>query len=199
MASFSRLLVIWIPAIGSLYSWLLIYYFLITFIEKLIKKEYKDFISKPFLVTFVLYFFVLLALILNFSTPGLKKLASFSILIFLIPVFCVDRTSEKNAFLMSFAGRVSAILGTHTHVQTADEKIYKGTAFITDVGMCGDYNSIIGMSVASALPRLTGTQQRLQPAEGPGTLCATFAELDDMGRCISIVPVRIGPHLINTP
>ena len=79
------------------------------------------------------------------------------------------------------------------------ERDNTGTGFQTDVGMCGDYNSVIGMSVASALPRFTGAQQRLEPAEGAGTFCAVVADIDDKtGKCLDIFPVRIGAHLQNT-
>ncbi|HIU44745.1 MAG TPA: YmdB family metallophosphoesterase [Candidatus Enteromonas pullicola] len=65
-----------------------------------------------------------------------------------------ESTSEKELFLHCFASRVSAIIGTHTHVQTHDATIYKGTAFMADAGMCGEHNSIIGVSVESAMNKI---------------------------------------------
>jgi metallophosphoesterase (TIGR00282 family) len=80
-----------------------------------------------------------------------------------------ETTSEKNAFLLTFAGKVSAILGTHTHVQTADEKIYKNTAYITDVGMTGANLGVIGAKPETILDMFMGKSDRfkLEPATGP--------------------------------
>ena len=117
----------------------------------------------------------------------------------LIVDFHAEATAEKVGMGYFLDGRAGLVLGTHTHTPTADARILpNGTGFQADIGMCGDYNSIIGMSVASALPRFSGVQQRLTPAEGKGTFCATFAELDDRtGHCLSIRPIIIGPHLMN--
>ncbi len=82
--------------------------------------------------------------------------------------FHAEATSEKVAMGYYLDGRVSAVLGTHTHIQTADEKILpNSTAYITDVGMTGPYTSIIGMDKDLVLPKfLTGFSQRFEPAEG---------------------------------
>lgn len=107
--------------------------------------------------------------------------------------FHAEATSEKSAFGWHCAGRVSAVVGTHTHVQTADERILPGgTAFITDVGMCGPENSVIGMEVEAALERFrTQRPRRLQVAEGAATLCGVMVELDPAtGRALSITRVR---------
>ena len=82
--------------------------------------------------------------------------------------FHAETTSEKNAFLIAFAGKVSAIIGTHTHVQTADEKIYKNTAFITDAGMCGAKESIIGAKPDEIVSMFKGQSSHfhLEPAKG---------------------------------
>ena len=111
-----------------------------------------------------------------------------------------EASAEKIGMGYFLDGRASLVLGTHTHIPTSDTRILpQGTGLQTDVGMCGDYDSIIGMSVASALPRFQGVQQRLSPAEGEGTFCAVWAMVDDKtGRCQSIRPIRLGPHLINT-
>ena len=64
-----------------------------------------------------------------------------------------EATSEKKAFFYDFAGKVTAVLGSHTHTQTADEQVYNGTAFITDMGMCGVYESILGDDKDSVINR----------------------------------------------
>ena len=117
----------------------------------------------------------------------------------LIVDFHAEATAEKVGMGYFLDGCAGLVLGTHTHTPTADARILpKGTGFQADVGMCGDYNSVIGMSVASALPRFSGVQQRLIPAEGQGTFCGTFAEIDEKtGLCLSIRPIIIGPHLMN--
>ena len=117
----------------------------------------------------------------------------------LIVDFHAEATAEKVGMGYLLDGRAALVLGTHTHTPTADARILPaGTGFQTDVGMCGDYDSVIGMSVASALPRFSGVQQRLTPAEGEGTFCGTFAEIDDKtGKCLLIRPIIIGPNLIN--
>ena len=112
-----------------------------------------------------------------------------------------EATSEKMAMGFLSDGRASLVAGTHTHIPTADAMILpKGTGYITDIGMCGDYWSIIGMTTDTVLPRFTGQQtERMEPAESQGTLCAVFIETDDTtGLCKDIYPVRIGAHLINT-
>jgi metallophosphoesterase (TIGR00282 family) len=92
-----------------------------------------------------------------------------------------ETTSEKNAFLLTFASKVSAILGTHTHVQTADEKIYKNTAYITDVGMTGPNLGVIGAKPNTILDMFMGKADRfkLEPATGPYQLNAIVISFDD--------------------
>jgi len=112
-----------------------------------------------------------------------------------------EATSEKMAMGFLSDGKASLVAGTHTHIPTADAMILpKGTGYITDIGMCGDYYSIIGMTVDSALPRFMGQPPvRLNPAEENGTVCAVYIETDDKtGLCQKIYPVRRGAHLINT-
>jgi 2',3'-cyclic-nucleotide 2'-phosphodiesterase len=100
-----------------------------------------------------------------------------------------EATSEKVAMGWYLAGRVSAVIGTHTHVQTADEVILPGgTAFISDVGMCGPWKSVIGMATELSLERFT-TQMpvRLEVAKGPTILSAVLVEVDDRtGRATAI-------------
>ena len=93
-----------------------------------------------------------------------------------------EATSEKISFAHYFDGQVSAVLGTHTHVPTADECVLKkGTAFQTDVGMCGDYASVLGFEEEAPIARLIRKypSDRLIPSKGEGTLCATLVEINE--------------------
>jgi metallophosphoesterase (TIGR00282 family) len=107
-----------------------------------------------------------------------------------------EATSEKQAYACSFDGQVSAVIGTHTHVPTADHRILPGgTAYQTDAGMCGDYDSVIGMGKEIAAARfwrkLPG--ERLAPAEGEASLCGLLIETDDVtGLARSVRPLRQG-------
>ncbi len=95
-------------------------------------------------------------------------------------------------------GRVSLGVGTHSHVPTADAQILPGgTAYQTDAGMCGDYNSVIGMDKDEPLNRFVTRipSGRFQPALGPATLCGVFVETDTSGIAQRIEPVRIGGRL----
>lgn len=118
----------------------------------------------------------------------------------LIVDFHAEATAEKVGMGYFLDGQASLVVGTHTHMPTADWRILpKGTGFQTDVGMCGDYNSIIGMTTESALPRFTGTVGRLSPAEKEGTFCALVADIDEKtGVCRRVCPVRLGANLENT-
>ena len=110
-----------------------------------------------------------------------------------------EATSEKMAMGHHCDGRASLVVGSHTHVPTADHQILSGgTAFQSDAGMCGDYDSVIGMkkenSIERFLTQLPGS--RYQPAEGAGTLCGVFVETDDAtGLAKRINPVRMGGRL----
>jgi len=98
-----------------------------------------------------------------------------------------EATSEKVALSNYFAGRVSAILGTHTHVQTADEKIISDTACISDVGMCGPSDSVIGVDKDQSIKRfLTAMPITFEVAEGPAQINAVIVEIDDEGKAKSI-------------
>lgn len=107
-----------------------------------------------------------------------------------------EASSEKQAMGHILDGRVSAVVGTHTHVPTSDHQVLPcGTAYVTDLGMTGDYNSVIGMKKKAAISRfLTKMPQgRLQPAEGIATFCGAYIETDDLsGVARSIEPVRLG-------
>ncbi|MBD3314615.1 MAG: TIGR00282 family metallophosphoesterase [Chitinivibrionales bacterium] len=107
--------------------------------------------------------------------------------------FHAEATSEKAAFAYYVDGRASAVLGTHTHVQTADERILPGgTAFISDVGMTGPENSIIGMKPSAVIRRfLLQTFARFEPSnEGP-LLCAVVVEIDNRsGKALGIERIQ---------
>ena len=105
-----------------------------------------------------------------------------------------EATSEKQGVAQHLAGRVSLIYGTHSHVPTADERILGGrTGFITDVGMTGPYDSVIGIRKEAAIKRLmTGEKKNFQPASRDRWLCAVVADMDeDDGRCVSIQRLRL--------
>jgi len=113
-----------------------------------------------------------------------------------------EATSEKMALGHLADGRVSAVIGTHTHVPTADAWILPGgTAYITDVGMTGDYDSVIGMEKSISLQRFRShvPAQRNVPALGEATLCAVFLETDDRtGLARRFEPLRLGGRLSGT-
>ena len=103
--------------------------------------------------------------------------------------FHAEATSEKVAMGWHLDGKVTAMVGTHTHVQTADERILpKGTAYLTDVGMTGPHDSIIGVEIAAALGRfLTALPQKFETATGNPRLNAVVVEADEKtGRATSI-------------
>lgn len=110
-----------------------------------------------------------------------------------------EATSEKMAIGHFCDGRATLVVGSHTHVPTADHAILPGgTAYQSDAGMCGDYDSVIGMKKDGAVGKLVRKipGERLQPAEGPATVCGVFVESDDRsGLATRIEPVRIGGRL----
>lgn len=110
-----------------------------------------------------------------------------------------EATSEKYAIGHLCDGRASLVVGTHTHVPTADGHILAhGTAYQTDAGMCGDYDSVIGMEKEGSLARFMQRvpRPRLGPAEGEATLCGVLVETDDRtGLAKRIAPVRLGGRL----
>ena len=112
--------------------------------------------------------------------------------------FHAEATSEKAAMAWHCDGRVSAVIGTHTHVQTADERVLPaGTAFLTDAGMCGPENSVIGMDVEIVLSRFrTQLPHRKRVAEGGHCLlCGVVVDVDESsGRARSIKRVRRVDH-----
>jgi len=113
-----------------------------------------------------------------------------------------EATSEKMAMGHFCDGRASLVVGTHSHVPTADAQIFPGgTGYQTDAGMCGDYNSVIGMEKDEPLNRFLSKipSGRFQPAMGEATLCGVFVETDaKSGLAVRIEPVRYGGRLKET-
>ncbi len=118
-----------------------------------------------------------------------------------IDIHC-EATSEKMGVGHFCDGRASVVVGTHTHVPTADVQILPGgTAFQSDAGMCGDYNSVIGMDKAEPLRRfITGMPKgRFEPALGDATLCGLLVQTDDQtGKATSVEMFRHGGRLAQT-
>ena len=110
-----------------------------------------------------------------------------------------EATSEKQAMGFFVDGRASLVVGTHTHVPTADHRILPGkTAFMSDVGMTGDFNSVIGMGKDEPLNRFTRKipTAKFEPANGPATLCGIAVETDDKtGLATKVGAVRLGGML----
>lgn len=116
--------------------------------------------------------------------------------------FHAEATSEKQAAGWFVDGRASLVVGTHTHVPTADHRILPGgTAYMSDAGMCGDYESILGMERDEPLQRFLRkySTSRMTAASGPGTLSGVAVDIsDDTGLALAIAPLRIGPGLAET-
>jgi hypothetical protein len=111
-----------------------------------------------------------------------------------------EATSEKMAFGHYFDGRVTAVVGTHTHMPTNDGQIFPaGTGFQSDAGMSGDYDSVIGVRKDISVHRFVKKtpSERMVPADGEATLCGTMIETNARGQCVRIEPVIVGPRLRN--
>jgi 2',3'-cyclic-nucleotide 2'-phosphodiesterase len=110
-----------------------------------------------------------------------------------------EASSEKMAMGHFVDGRASLLVGTHTHTPTADHQILPGgTAYLTDAGMCGDYDSVIGMDKAEPLQRFLHKLpiEKFKPAEGAATVCGVAVETDDKtGLAMKIAPIRVGGRL----
>lgn len=110
-----------------------------------------------------------------------------------------EATSEKNALGVYCDGRASLVVGTHTHIPTADHRILpSGTAYQTDAGMCGDYDSVIGMQKDEPVNRFVTQMRsgRFQAASGEATICGLFVETDDRtGLAVRCEPIRVGGQL----
>ena len=113
-----------------------------------------------------------------------------------------EATSEKMAMGHFCDGRASLVIGTHSHVPTADAQVLpQGTAYQTDAGACADYDSVIGMEKTEPLLRFTRKlgQGRMNPAQGPATVCGVLVETNDAtGLAVRIEPVRVGGRLKQT-
>lgn len=116
--------------------------------------------------------------------------------------FHAEATSEKEAMGHFVDGRATAVIGTHTHVPTADEQVLNGgTAYISDAGMCGDFDSVLGMEKEEPINRfLTRISScRFAPMKGEGTICGVGIDVDDQsGLARAIAPVRLGGRLSQT-
>ena len=110
-----------------------------------------------------------------------------------------EASSEKTAMGHFCDGRASLVVGTHTHIPTADARILpKGTAYQTDAGMCGDYNSVIGMNKDEPVERFVTQMrgQRFRPAKGEASICGVFVDIEEStGLATRCCPMRIGGHL----
>lgn len=109
-----------------------------------------------------------------------------------------EASSEKMAMGHYLDGRVSVVVGTHTHIPTADVQIFNGgTAYQTDAGMTGDYDSVIGVKKEVPIHRFTRKTptDRMSPAEGEATLCGLFVQLDNQGLAKKAGAVRVGGRL----
>lgn len=107
--------------------------------------------------------------------------------------FHAEATSEKEAMGYFLNGKVSAVFGTHTHVQTADEQILdKGTGYITDLGMTGAFDSILGMDKQIILDRfVNGMQHKFELAQGKGQFNGCIFDIDENGKCTNIERLNI--------
>jgi metallophosphoesterase (TIGR00282 family) len=107
-----------------------------------------------------------------------------------------ETTAEKRMFAEYFKDKARAVVGTHTHVQTADEDILKGCAFITDVGMCGAYDSVIGRDVEETIAAsIRKEKTRYTIAEGPAIFCAVVIDFDEIEKIpVSIQRIQIRPE-----
>ena len=107
-----------------------------------------------------------------------------------------EATSEKLAFAYQFKNECSAVIGTHTHVQTADEQLIDGCAFISDVGMCGSFKSIIGRDIDEVLEKFNGNSMtRFTVSENPAQVCAVVIDIDDKTlRATSIKRLQFRPE-----
>jgi len=108
--------------------------------------------------------------------------------------FHAEATSEKHGIAYYLDGRVTAVWGTHTHVQTSDARVFRGgTGYITDLGMTGACESIIGMKPEQPISRFLGNPPgRFEPADGPAKIEGAIFEIDgDTGKCLSVEAIRI--------
>ena len=108
--------------------------------------------------------------------------------------FHAEATSEKEAMGYFLDGKVSAVFGTHTHIQTADNKILpKGTGYITDLGMTGPEESVLGMNRFNVMKKfVTGMPQKFEIADGKGRFCGCIFEIDEStGKAVAVEAIDI--------
>jgi metallophosphoesterase (TIGR00282 family) len=110
-----------------------------------------------------------------------------------------EATAEKMTLAHYVDGRATLVVGAHTHIPTADAQVLPGgTAYMTDAGMCGDYDSVIGMKKGPIVQRAATKlpTERKSPADGPATLCGVYVEADEKtGLAKRIEPIRVGGRL----
>src|SRR5262245_13591694 len=113
-----------------------------------------------------------------------------------------EATAEKMTLAHFVDGRATLVIGAHTHIPTADAQVLPGgTAYMTDAGMCGDYDSVIGMKKAPIVQRAATKlpTERKSPADGPATLCGVYVESEEKtGLAKRIEPIRVGGRLSET-
>lgn len=116
--------------------------------------------------------------------------------------FHAEATSEKQALGVFADGRATAVVGTHTHAPTADERVLpRGTAYMSDAGMTGDYNSVLGMDTEEPVNRFLTRipRARFEPSMGPATVCGLAIDVDDKtGLATRVAPLRFGGCLSQT-
>ncbi|MDR1476175.1 MAG: TIGR00282 family metallophosphoesterase [Holosporales bacterium] len=114
--------------------------------------------------------------------------------------FHAEATAEKSALARYLDGKVTAVVGTHTHIPTADLQILKnGTGYLSDCGMCGDYDSVIGMDDVASIMRFTQKIHafgKMQPAQKEATVCGVIIDVADNGLCENMQTVRVGGYLL---
>ena len=130
---------------------------------------------------------------LDKATKQVNKILNENNVDYIFVDFHGEATSEKQAFGWYFDGRVTAVLGTHTHVPTADSRILpRGTGFQCDVGMTGPNDGILGMDRDIVLKRfITGLPARFQVAAGDMQLNGVIIDCNEKGRCTQIKPIHI--------
>lgn len=104
--------------------------------------------------------------------------------------FHAEATAEKLSFFHEFKEQCIGIVGTHTHVMTADSKVESECGYISDVGMCGAYHSILGRSIDEVLSNMKGEKTRYTVANGPGQLNAVVLTIENK-KCVHILPIQI--------
>ena len=106
-----------------------------------------------------------------------------------------ETTAEKRIYLEYYKDKIKAVVGTHTHIQTADEQIIDGAAFISDVGMCGPFNSVIGRDIDECIKRMIyGENTRFTISLNKAILCGIYMEFNDDNNCSYIERIQIRPN-----